>query len=179
MPWNADAPTGSLYCLYGDQSLTKHVEKVSCTNGLCWSLDNSTLYYIDSPTREVQAFDMDKNTGALSNRRIVIKFDEVAENAFRDVPDGSTIDADGMIWIAHWHGGRVTRWDPTNGKLLHTILVPCAKVTSVAFGGEDLADLYITTASNEGDDAKYPHAGSLFKARVEGVRGIPSFKYSG
>ena len=84
-----------------------------------------------------------------------------------------TMDADGMLWIAMWNGWCVTRWDPSSGELLGKIMLPCAQVTSVAFGGPKLDQLYITTAScGISDDilkSKQPHAGKLFVADLSGT----------
>lgn len=82
-----------------------------------------------------------------------------------------------MLWIAHWKGSRVTRWDPNTVELLHTIMLPCSCITSVAFGGEKLSDLYITTANNKVDVNEEPKAGSLFVVRNVGVSGVPPSVY--
>jgi sugar lactone lactonase YvrE len=87
-----------------------------------------------------------------------------------------------MLWVAHWGGGRVTRWNPRDGKLLQTIRVPASRTTACAFGGEKLDQLFITTAqvgrANQTPPEDEPHAGSIFVAEV-GVRGIQSFEFAG
>ena len=97
------------------------------------------------------------------------------------VPDGMTIDSEGMLWVAHWGGWQVVRWNPATGEKLDAIRVPSEKVTSCAFGGEDLGDLYITTARagvSDDEAAEQPNAGGLFRARP-GVTGIEAYEFAG
>ena len=167
---------GSLYCLDTNLTVRRMLPDVTVSNGIAWSLDGRTMFYIDSPTREVAAFDFDIASGNISNRRTVIKSPK--SDGWLD---GMTIDSEGMLWIAHWHGRRVTRWDPARGKLLRTIRVPATLVTSCAFGGPELDRLYITTARTELDDevlANEPHAGGLFVGDP-GVRGVEAFTFHG
>ncbi len=152
---------GSLYRFDPDGRVHSMVSDVGVSNGIAWSLDNTTLYYIDTPTQAVAAFDYALATGAISGRRNVISIDKATGS-----PDGMTIDAEGMLWIAHWGGSRVTRWNPTDGSLLQTIHLPVARVTSCWFGGPNLDELYITTAStglSAEERAAQPHAGGLFR----------------
>jgi sugar lactone lactonase YvrE len=96
-------------------------------------------------------------------------------------PDGMTIDSEGMLWVCLWQGGKVSRWDPETGTLLETVDMPASNVTSCAFGGENLDQLYITTARIGNDEeqlAKHPLAGGLFRADV-GVAGVPAFEFAG
>jgi sugar lactone lactonase YvrE len=134
------------------------------------------MYYIDTPTMQVVAFDYDPDSGAISNRRVIITFPPGVGR-----PDGMTVDAEGRLWIAHWDGHRVSRWDPHEGRLLSEIPLPVARVTSCAFGGPNLDRLYITTARHGGTDeqlSEQPHAGSLFAASP-GVAGLPAHEYGG
>jgi sugar lactone lactonase YvrE len=168
--------TGSLYRMNHDRSVHKMVDGISTSNGLTWSLDRQAMYYIDTPTMEISRFDYDNASGTISNRQVVVR---VAEGEGR--PDGMTIDAEGMLWVAMWEGWRVNRYDPQSGAKLASIPVPVERVTSVAFGGEDLDMLYITTArlQLEGAElAKQPHAGGLFRVRP-GVRGVEGFSFRG
>lgn len=165
--------TGSLYVLDADRHVRKMLDKVTTSNGIVWSLDHRTMYYIDTPTQRVDAFDYNVKTGNIVNRRVAVRIPDDQGH-----PDGMTLDAEGMIWVAHWNGWRVTRWNPVTGELLATIRVPVARVTSCAFGGTNLDRLYITTARPDKDDPAQPHAGSLFMAHP-GVRGLPAFEYAG
>ncbi len=159
---------GSLYCLYPDFRLRTLLTGVSISNGIAWSADLKTMYYIDTPTAEVAAFDFDADTGDLAARRAVIRIPDG-----KGKPDGMTMDTEGMLWVALYGGGAVTRWDPRDGKLLATIEVPARNVTCCAFAGLRMDELYITTARQGLDPqalAAAPHSGGLFRA-VPGARG--------
>ncbi len=160
---------GSLYLLHPDLTTERKVEEVSISNGLAWSADRRTLYYIDSPARQVQAFDFDPDSGNLSNRRVALSIPE-SEGS----PDGMTIDREGMLWIAHWDGWQVARWDPGSGKKLVGWKLPAARITSCTFGGEGLSDLHVTSARvglSAKDLRAQPLAGAVFVFKNCGVRG--------
>lgn len=162
-------PIAALYRVSADYSVRQMADGVTVSNGITWSPDGSTMYYIDSPTYTVVAYDYDVKRSEISNKRVVIQTPKEWGS-----PDGNTIDAQGMLWVAHWGGGVVSRWNPQTGELLDTISVPSPNVTSVALGGSDKKTLYITTARNwmkPGDEIRYPHAGGLFAVEVE-VSGI-------
>lgn len=165
-----------LFCLFPDLTARTMLTGVTNSNGLCWSLDERTLYYIDTPTQQVAAFDYDKVTGEIGNRRVVVQVP-----ADLGHPDGMTIDAEGMLWVAHWGGWSVNRWDPATGRHLKAILLPASNVSSCAFGGPALDTLYITTAREHltaADLAEQPQAGGVFQAKP-GVRGVPAFAFTG
>jgi sugar lactone lactonase YvrE len=167
---------GSLYCLETDGSVRKAVGDVTVSNGLGWSPDGRTMYYNDTPTQRVVAYDFDPASGELGQVRTVVT---IADD--NGSPDGMTVDAEGMIWVAHWDGWQVSRWDPHTGKQLASIPLPAARVTSCTFGGADLDELYITTASidlSEADRADQPHAGGVFRVKP-GVKGLPTQFYLG
>ncbi|CAM3678749.1 SMP-30/gluconolactonase/LRE family protein [Marinicrinis lubricantis] len=176
MPLSGSSPNGNLYCLHADLQVKHHLGGIGTSNGLAWSADQKTMYYIDTPTKQVFAFDFDLAEGTITNRRTVISFME--EEGF---PDGMTIDANGMLWIAHWGGYQVSRWNPQTGEKLESVKVPARQVTSCTFGGEQLDELYITTARIGIDEAgllEQPHAGGLFKYKP-GVRGMISYAFEG
>jgi len=163
------AGAGSLYMLQPGLTAAVKVTGVGISNGLAWSPDQRTLYYIDSPTRQVQAFDFDPGTGNLSGRRVA--FSIAAEEG---VPDGMTIDREGMLWIGHWDGWQVARWNPENGEKLLGLPLPAARITSCTFGGEHLDDLYVTSAREgltEKEREAQPLAGCVFVFRNCGYRG--------
>jgi sugar lactone lactonase YvrE len=167
-----DGWLGSLYMLETDGNVTVVLEEIGISNGLAWSADESTFFYIDTRRHSVDAFDLDPETGAVSNRRIVAQFSD-------GDPDGMTIDAEGCLWVACWGGHRVERIDPADGRRLDIVRVPATNVTSVAFGGPDLDDLYITTARGGLSDAQLadePHAGDLFVTKP-GVSGLPPHRF--
>ena len=160
-----------------DLSLQKRIENVSISNGLAWNADSTVMYYINTPTNYVFAFDFNNKTGEIDNQRVVI--DLTHEQGFAD---GMTIDEEGMLWIAFYGGWRVARYDPATGKLLQQIELPVANVTSCAFGGKNLNDLYITTAAkglSEGDKAQQPDVGKLFVVKNCPVKGMVTQKFKG
>ena len=163
---------GSLYCLDPDGSVERKVSNVTISNGLAWDASKGRMYYVDTPTQCVSAFDYAPDTGAISNRRIAVHIPEA-----QGAPDGLTIDADGMLWVAHWGGACVGRWNPETGERSATVEVPAMQVSSCAFGGADRDQLFITTA-REGlsDDAlaEQPLAGGLFRVEPD-VRGGPVY----
>ena len=134
------------------------------------------MYYIDTATRRIDAFDFEIATGHITNRRTVVNVPEAYGK-----PDGMAIDCEDKLWVGMWGGGRVIRFDPIIGAMLSAIDVPSTNVTACAFGGSDLSDLYITTARSgcSADDLlERPHSGGLFHVRVE-VAGTRSFAYGG
>ncbi|XP_042316230.1 regucalcin-like [Sceloporus undulatus] len=168
---------GSLYTLFPDHSVVKHFDKVDISNGLDWSLDHRTFFYIDSLSFSVDAFDYDLQTGKLSNRRNMYKMEK--EDS---IPDGMCIDTEGKLWVACYDGGRVIRIDPETGKRIQTVKLPVDKTTSCSFGGNDYSELYVTSACGGMDEAslsRQPQAGSIFKITGLGVKGIPPYAYAG
>ncbi len=168
--------SGSLYCMDTDHTVHRRLENVTISNGIVWTGDRRTMYYIDSPTCRVDAFDYDVDSGELSNRRTAVEVPQAL-----GWPDGMAIDEDDNVWIAMWAGNAVTHWDPRTGKQLGVVEVPASQVTSCAFGGPNLDELYITCARidlSEEQLQKEPHAGGLFKASP-GVRGVPAVAFRG
>ena len=166
---------GSMYMLDSSMTISKKFEGVTISNGLTWSADYKTFYYIDTPTYQVVAYDYDRMSGNISNKRIVIRIP-----TSEGYPDGMTIDTDGMLWIAHWDGSQVARWDPFSGKKIFSILLPVERITSCTFGGDDLRDLYITTARvglTEKQLSEQPLAGSLFVVKKSGFQGFSAIKF--
>lgn len=153
--------TGSLY--YIDETMTfKKVLHHAFTvpNGLAWNDAIGKFYHVDTIKKDVNAYEYDSITGKLGEKKTIIHFED-GEGS----PDGMVIDDEGMLWIAHWDAYKIGRWDPMIGNKIDEIAIPCERPTSLAFGGNDMKDLYITTASLE--DAKGLYAGSLYKVRVE------------
>jgi len=167
---------GSLYRLDPDLSVHKMWSNITVANGIAWSHDAKTMYYIDTPTLTVVAFEYNVETGAIANPRPVVHTPDGP-----GFPDGMTIDAEGMLWVAYWDGWRVVRWDPATGKALAVIELPVARVTAPWFGGPHLDELYITSARiglSAEAAAKQPHAGSIFVV-WPGVTGLPAFEFAG
>jgi len=167
---------GSLYCLDPDRTVRKAIEGVSISNGLGWSPDGRTMYYIDTPTKKVVAYGYNPESGELGDVRTVVVIPNDSGS-----PDGMTVDAEGMLWVAHWGGWQVSRWNPHTGEQLAVIPVPAAQVTSCTFGGQNLDELYITTARiGQSEEAllNQPHAGGVFRVKP-GVAGMPAHFYAG
>jgi sugar lactone lactonase YvrE len=170
-----DKGDARLYRLETDGFIRTMVDGVTISNGMGWSPDERTMYYIDTPTQRVDAFAYDAPSGNITNRRTLI---EVPKR--EGSPDGMTVDEDGCLWIAFWGGGAVRRYTP-KGELDRTIEVPASLVTSCTFGGRDRAELYITTASaalKPSERATQPHAGGVFIANP-GVKGPRAFAFAG
>jgi sugar lactone lactonase YvrE len=165
---------GALYRLDPDLRLTRLLEDVTISNGLGWSPDGGTMYYVDTPSRRIDAFDYDVATGAISRRR---SFVEIEGNGR---PDGLCVDVEGAVWVALWPGWSVRRY-LRDGTLDAIVPVPVAEVSSCVFGGPSLDALFITTAwstLSAGERRAQPHAGSLFRTSV-GVRGVPRAAFAG
>jgi sugar lactone lactonase YvrE len=165
-----------LYRLDADGTIHEVLNDVSISNGIVWTADKKLMYYNDTPTLTVQAFDYDDAMGTVQNRRVAFSIPE--EHGY---PDGMSIDAEGMLWIAMWGAGSVNRYNPETGALLAQIKVPAPHTTSCAFGGADLKTLYITSARTELDAeqlARYPQSGDLFYAELD-VAGVEANVYGG
>jgi sugar lactone lactonase YvrE len=162
---------GALYRLDPDGSIRTVLEGVTESNGLGWSPDGSTFYYVDSgePTPRIRGFEFDADAGALGASRDLVVFDPGDV-----VPDGLAIDTEGCLWVAMWGGSEVRRYD-ADGRLVERHPLPVRQVTCPGFGGERLEDLYVTTAW-EGMDTPEPQAGHLFRIRP-GVRGLPAHRF--
>jgi sugar lactone lactonase YvrE len=173
MDMNEKDPNGALYSFDGKNS-TRLLDGITISNGLAWSVDYKTFYYIDTPTRCVKAFDYDLATGQIADPRIAIQIPESL-----GWPDGMTSDTDGNLWIALWGGAQVTKWNPSTGKLLEQIPVPALQTSSCVFGGKDMNELYITSARKNlsaADLKKYPLSGGLFKT-VTNIEGMKTFEF--
>jgi sugar lactone lactonase YvrE len=173
MDMNEKEASGSLYSFNGQQ-LTQLFDGVRISNGLAWSPDHKTFYYIDTPTRNIQAFDYDAATGQIGNPRTAIHVPESLGWA-----DGMTSDMQGNLWIALWGGAQVTRWNPHTGRLLEQIYIPALQSSCCVFGGKDRNELYVTSARvgmNEADLQKYPLSGGLFKVKTK-YEGMPTFEF--
>ncbi|MEM9282668.1 MAG: SMP-30/gluconolactonase/LRE family protein [Verrucomicrobiota bacterium] len=161
----------TLYRLDTELALTAQFPKVTNSNGLCWTGDAATMYYIDTPSKKVRAFDFDNATGEISNERVAIDTSDLEGS-----PDGMTIDENDHVWIAFCRGGCVRCFEPETGKVLDTIELPTGCPTSCAFGGEKFETLYITTGRLA--DAEEEEAGMLFAVKP-GVRGAATIPFAG
>jgi sugar lactone lactonase YvrE len=143
------------------------------TNGPAFSPDGKIMYHNDSARQLTYVFDL--ADGQPGERRIFLQFKEG-----EGYPDGMTVDSEGCLWIAFWDGWCVRRYSP-GGEWLETLKMPVARPTSCAFGGLDLDQLYITSASVGLDQAArgmQPNAGGLFMV-TPGVRGLDDAPFAG
>ena len=173
MNMDEESATGALYSFDGKQ-VTRLLDGIRISNGLAWSPDHKTFYYIDTPTREIRAFDYDLASGQIANMRVAFTVPESL-----GWPDGMTSDTAGNLWIGMWGGAQVTRWNPNTGTLLEQIPIPAKNVTCPVFGGANMDELYITSARmglGEADLTAHSHNGSLFRLRAN-VRGMPTFEF--
>ncbi len=169
MSMGSEQSAGSLYVMERDGKVRQVLSGVGISNGLAWDDRLGRMYYIDSVTRAVDVLDYDPESGKADNRRAIIHLPEG-----NDVPDGMTIDREGMLWVAQWGGSCVSRWNPHTGEQIGRVEVPALNVTSCTFGGEALDELYITTARNgmsEEELERWPLTGGLFRFKP-GVQGI-------
>lgn len=164
MNLNCRDATGSLYCIDKNFSPEKKLSPLTISNGMAWSADNKRFYFIDSSTYRVDSYLFDLETGHIEFEKTIIIIPETM-----GMPDGMCIDEEGMLWIAHWDGFAVRRWNPGNGDLLQTIELPVPQVTSCCFGGKNSDELFITTAKTGLSDEQlkqYPGSGNLFTIKL-------------
>jgi sugar lactone lactonase YvrE len=169
------SPTAGLYRVDLDLSVTRVLDGTTISNGLGWSPAGTTFYFIDSPTRRIDAFDVDPASGAVENRRPLAAVE--VEGA---VPDGMNVDAEGCLWVALHGGWGLRRYSP-EGELVAEVPLPMAKITSCCFGGAQLRDLYVTTRRDGLSDAELaqqPLAGALLRLDP-GVAGLPTYTFNG
>ena len=169
-----DTGSANLYCLDTDGSLSLKVSGVTNSNGICWSADATKMFYIDTPTQNVRAYDYDLESGTISDARVVV---DTAAHGYNSSPDGMTIDADGMLWVAFCHGACVVRFDPRTNKELQRVDLPCIETTACTFGGENLDRLFVTTGIKA--DLNEPDAGKVFVIDGLGIKGVPAFAFKG
>jgi D-xylonolactonase len=177
--WHLDpnggcAPPSFLFRVDRDGSVHVVDEGIAFSNGLALSPDGGTLYFADTVARCVYSYDRRPEDGSLRNRRVFAHIDRE-----EGLPDGLTVDAEGFVWCAHWFGGCVTRYDP-DGKRERRVATPAAQTSSLAFGGPDLDEIYITSAALSNalplaprgyDPRRVFVGGPLYRFRA-GIRGL-------
>ncbi|CAN5793107.1 N/A [soil metagenome] len=162
--------TGKLYLIEKDLSVTVVDDGIELSNGLGLSSNGRTLYYSDSTRRRIYAYDVDVASGALSGKRV---FHQAPIEA--GLPDGLTVDSEDHVWCAHWYGAQVVRYDP-DGHVKSRISMPVKQVSSLAFGGAELSDLYVTSAAEVWNSSYAPAGfdmascemgGAVFRVRTD------------
>jgi sugar lactone lactonase YvrE len=170
MDMGCKAGAGSLYRISGGAGIKKMIGNLTIPNGLVWSLGNERMYFIDTPQRAVVSYFFSESTGDIYYEGVAVYIP-----AAMGMPDGMAIDAEGMLWIALYGGGAITRWDPLNGHLLEIIKLPALNITNCAFVGNDLSDLMVTSARQNMTDAElkeFPESGNVFIIYNLPVKGV-------
>jgi len=172
-----------LWRLDSDLRVTKVDQGIICTNGPCWSPDDSTFYLADTFQGAYWAYDYDIASGNLTNKRMWASFEKD-----QGVADGSTIDDEGCVWNAQLISGDLVRYAP-DGSVDRRIGMPVRNITSCMFGGDKLDELYVTSMARVKHPAVHDRfakevrpqylAGSLFRVTGLGVRGLPEPRYAG
>lgn len=168
-------PDSSVISIDGNLKVQTLIDQISCANSICFSPAGNTMFFADTPDREILVFDYEKDRGTLTNKRLHASFKQEP-----GLPDGSCVDAEGGVWNAEWEGHRVVRVAP-NGTIDHVIDVPVWKPTCCAFGGPNLDTLFITSSRLMSDEAtlkKEPSAGGLFAVKP-GIRGVVDTPFKG
>lgn len=168
-------PIASLFCLSGDLECNKVAEGITCSNGLAWSPDSRTLYFTDSATPYVWAWDFDPSTAQMDRKRVFIDL-----SSQQAIGDGATVDREGCYWLTLPFKGKIQRYDP-NGRLMRTIELPVDAPTCCEFGGPELDVLYVTTATLRRAPSELqsqPWACGLLAMDV-GAKGLPAAPFLG
>jgi D-xylonolactonase len=163
-----DGRNGTLYRLDTDGSITPLFGDCAIPNGMGFTADRRHMYYTESMDYTIYIFDYDQRSGEITNKRPFVETG--AENG---LPDGMTVDAEGHVWSARAGGSALFRYSP-EGVEEFSIPFPAKMVSSVAFGGEGLTDMYVTTIGGDNRAEQGPGAGALFRLRP-GVKGVPDF----
>ncbi|XP_057653066.1 regucalcin-like isoform X1 [Diorhabda carinulata] len=163
---------GSLYS-FENKTVTKRLGQIGISNGLAWNEELKKMYYIDTFKVCVEEYDFDIRTGNMSNGKPIFDLDK---NKIGGFPDGMAIDTDGNLWVAVFNGYKVIKIDPRKPEtLLTSIPIPAKQVTSVAFGGANLDELYVTSArfAIDGVVLPPPQHGGVYRVTGLGVKGYP------
>ncbi|XP_064110835.1 regucalcin-like [Macrobrachium nipponense] len=170
--------TSSLWKYDHELEFTQWVKGVTISNGLAWSHDRKTCYYIDSPAKTVDAFDYDDADGKISNRRTILNYDTAG---LKDqVPDGMTIDTEGNLWVACFGGAQVICVDPKEKKVVRQVSLPSKNITSACWGGPNYDILYVTSGTlklTPQEIAGNPAAGGTFAISNTGAKGLPPMNF--
>uniref|UniRef100_A0A7S4UBJ8 SMP-30/Gluconolactonase/LRE-like region domain-containing protein n=1 Tax=Guillardia theta TaxID=55529 RepID=A0A7S4UBJ8_GUITH len=170
------APRGKLYVLDKDGKFRTVLTDVQLSNGMTWfrrpgsDAGYDTFYFIDSARQTVSRFDYDDKDGSIEvgSRKEVVKIPTAGDGG--GVPDGMTIDADGLLWVTLGEGGAVAQYDAETGEEVQRFKLPVKRPTACTFGGEDLQELYITTREETGQEPSAA-AGHLLVAKLDKSKG--------
>jgi sugar lactone lactonase YvrE len=172
MAYDERAEGGAVCLVTSDHTVVELLSPVSISNGVQWSADGSRVYYVDSPTRRVDIFDIDLATGMWGNRRPHIHVQS------KGLPDGMAIDEEDGLWVALWGSGAVYHYD-ASGRLVEQVRIAgITQVSSCAFGGPGNDVLYITTSRLGLHHGSEPDAGAVFAVQT-GSRGAVQSEFAG
>ncbi|CAN7997770.1 unnamed protein product [Ixodes hexagonus] len=181
-PGVLDLGKGTLYSFEpSDLKATSHVQGLDISNGMTWSPDDTTMFFIDSYCRKIYSFQFSADGGRLSNRHTLVDFNNHPAYEGCGYPDGMTRDALGRLWVACYDGGRVLNVDPETGALLRQVTVPASRPTSCCFGGPNYDELFVTSAwrgLTQDQLKSEPLSGSVFRITGLGVSGCPAYKFN-
>ena len=169
MPFTADRPTGSLYRLDHDLSVEAVDSGYHVTNGPAFSPDGRWFYHTETIQGLIYRFPL-LGDGMLGAREVFIRFEDEWGR-----PDGMTVDREGGLWVAHWGGGRISRFTP-DGRHDRSIALPASQITNIAFAGPQLDRMFVTSAAEGRPDEAA--AGALFEVQ-SGARGFAPHKFAG
>lgn len=176
MGFGAPKGAASLYRVIADGTVTTMLSDVTISNGIVWSANKKYMYYNDTPTRKIARYRYDDKTGDILYDGIAVRIPEGTGS-----PDGMTIDCNDNLWVAQWGGGGVYCYNPYTSELLTKVVVPAPHVASCAFGGENLDELYITTARaglSPEQLKEFPLSGSVFRCKP-GIKGVKAYSFKG
>jgi sugar lactone lactonase YvrE len=177
----AQEPLGAIYSVTGKPACRQIDEGITISNGPCWSPDNRTFYFADSLRSQVYAYDYDIDSGDVANRRV---FANTQELELGPIPDGATVDTDGLVWMAICEGAKVVAFRP-DGKVERTVDFPVSLTASVMFGGPALDLLFVTSIDPLAlkalglDKPAEEEGGCLFVVEGLGARGIAEPRFAG
>ncbi|KAJ2950863.1 hypothetical protein O0L34_g5222 [Tuta absoluta] len=170
-PGNFQKHAGSLFRLEGTK-LTTLANRIGISNGLAWDVSRKAMYYTDSLEENIRRYDYNVETGEITNMKHIFDMKPIG-----GLPDGSTIDTDGNLWVACFNGSCVIKIDPSTGKLLQKVPIPAKQVTSVSFGGAKMDVLFVTTACMNIGGAQEPPCGATFMVSGLGAKGHPNANF--
>lgn len=173
MAYDTRPGLGAVYRLGPDHAVTKVLDGVSVSNGICWDDKAGLMFYVDSGTGQLNMYDYEPESGSVSRPRVL-----AVVNSSEGLPDGIAQDAEGCIWMAIWGGSSVRRYR-RDGTLDAVIRLPTSQITSCAFGGEQLTELYITSAwagLNNQQRMQDPLAGAIFRVVLD-IPGLPTSSF--
>jgi sugar lactone lactonase YvrE len=167
-----DWAAANLWCLDEQKSVSKIHSGLLTTNGVAFSPDSKIIYFSDTPKHCIYRAEYDLQTGTVAEPEVFYQFPHGNGR-----PDGASVDVEGCYWVALYEGGRIVKINPA-GKIEDEISVPARCPTMVAFGGEDLTRLFVTSVGERPDDERehYPHSGDIFKIDVD-IAGMPEYNF--